>query len=91
MPNFDHRPPKLMTEVQMHMWGKVMPKRGQPEYLARISTEALGLLASEANHMFVLVLCPYAGMDWRQCPNILFTPDEPTNDRGNISIFFKLI
>jgi len=63
-PTFDCHPPKTMDEVQMHMWGEMMPKRGQPKYLTRISTNALGLLTNEVNHMFVMVSCPYMGMDW---------------------------
>jgi len=43
-PTFDYRPPRLITEVKMHMWGYMMPKRGFPKYLAKISTEALTLL-----------------------------------------------
>jgi len=63
MPNFDHHPPRSMIEACMHMWGEMIPKRGQPKYLARISIDALGLLTCEAKHMFILVPCPYAGMD----------------------------
>jgi hypothetical protein len=90
-PTFVCHPSRLMTQVWMHMWGEMMPKRGQSEFPARISTNALGLLASEVNHMFVMVSCPYAGLDWRGCPNILFTSDEPPDARGNISVLFKLI
>jgi hypothetical protein len=32
-----------MTEVWMHMWGEMMLKRGMPDFLARISREALQL------------------------------------------------
>jgi hypothetical protein len=90
-PTFFHQPFRPMTQVWMHMWGKMIPKRGQLEFLARISTDALGLLASEDDHMFVMVLCPYVGLDWRGCTNILFTLDEPPDARGNISVLFKLI
>ena len=68
-----------------------MPKRGLPQYLTKIFAEALVLLASEDDHAFVTLAFPYAGIDWRQCPNILFTMAEPPDDRGNISVFFKLI
>jgi len=68
-----------------------MPKRGRPKFLARISPDSLGLLGSEVDHMFIMVLCHYMGLDWRGCSNILFTPDEPPNDIGNISVLFKLI
>ena len=68
-----------------------MPKRGQLEFLTRISPEALGLLGSVVDHMFVMVSYPYTGLDWQGCLNILFKTDEPPNDRGNINVLFKLI
>jgi hypothetical protein len=40
-----------------------MPKKGEPEISARISTYALGLLASEVDHMFVMVSYPLVGLD----------------------------
>jgi hypothetical protein len=73
-----------MNKVRMHMLGNMMPKRGMPDFPSRISREALDLLSSEADHVFVIVLFPYARMDWRGCLNILFTMDEPLDDRGNI-------
>ena len=48
--------------------------------------DALALLGSAEDHMFIMVTCPYAGLDWRGCPSILFTLDEPLNDRGDISV-----
>jgi len=75
----------------MHMWGEMMPKRGHPEYPAKISIEALELLVIESDHMFILVPFPYMGLDWQQCPKILFTQNEPTYVIGTISFFFKLI
>lgn len=75
----------------MHMWGHMMPKRGLSEYPTRIYGRALALLASKDDHMFVLVSSLYAGMDWRQFPSILVTPNEAIDDRGSISVFFKLI
>ena len=60
--------------------------------LARISHDALELLASvDKLYPFIMVPCPYAGLDWRGCANILFTDDEPPNDRGNITVLFKFI
>jgi hypothetical protein len=73
------------------MWGGMTPKRGQSDFLARISTDALELLANEDDHMFMMVSCPYASLKWRVCSNILFTPNEPPDARGNISVLFKLI
>lgn len=73
------------------MLGQMMPKRDLPEYLARISAKALVLLTSEDDHAFVALNFPYVGIDWRQCPNILFTAAEPLNDKGNINVLFKLI
>jgi hypothetical protein len=64
---------------------------GMTKISPKISPDALGLLANEADHMFVMVSCPYVGLDWRGCMNILFTPDETLDDRGNISVLFKLI
>ena len=52
-PNFICQPTRSRTHVQMNMWGKMISKRGQPEFSARISTDALGLLASEVDYMFV--------------------------------------
>jgi hypothetical protein len=90
-PTFFRHPSRLMTHVRKHMWGEMIPKRGQPVFLTRISTDALELLASEVDHMFVMVSCPYTRLDWRGCMNILFTPDEPLDARGNVSVLFKLI
>ena len=69
-----------------------MPKRGDTDFFARISHDALELLASvDELHPFIMVPCPYVGLDWRGCANILFTDDEPQDDRGNITILFKFI
>ena len=68
-----------------------MPKRGETMFPARISNDALELLASVHKHPFIMVPYPYAGLDWRGCANILFTVDEPPDDRGNITILFKFI
>ena len=76
----------------MHMWGQMMPKRGETMFPARISHDALDLLVSvDELHPFIMVPCPYVGLDWRGCPNILFTAAEPPDDKGNIFVFFKLI
>ena len=73
----------------MHMWGKMMPKREDTMFPARISHDALDLLASvDRLHPFIMVPCPYAGLDWRGCPNILFTDDEPPDDRDNITFIY---
>lgn len=52
----------------MHMWGEMMPKRGCLEFLANIFNDALGLLANEADYMFIIVSCPYTRMDWDTAP-----------------------
>ena len=58
----------------------------------RISHDSLDLLASvDRLHPFIMVPCPYVGLDWRGCPNILFTDDEPPDDRGNIIVLFMFI
>ena len=73
------------------MWGQMMPKRGESDFSVRISHDALEFLGSVDEHPFILVPCPYAGLDWLGCANILFTDDEPLDDRSNISVFFKFI
>lgn len=55
---------RLMTEVGMHMWGVKMPKRGQSESLTRIYDEIVQLLGNADDHIFVMVPCPYVGLDW---------------------------
>ena len=67
-----------------------MPKRGETVFLARISHDALELLASVDEHPIILVPCPYAGLDWRGCVNILFIADEPLDDRGNIIVLILI-
>lgn len=90
-PTFEHFPPSFITKAQMRMWGKMMPKRGLLNYSARISVEALILLANEDDHAFVVLEFLYVGIDWRQCPNILFIVDELLDYRGKISVLFKII
>ena len=68
-----------------------MPKRGMLEFPARISNEALELLASVDDHAFVMLVYLYVGTNWRGGPNIFFITTEPPDDRCNISILFKLI
>jgi hypothetical protein len=53
-----------------------------------IDREICDFLAQEENFVLNVVQYPYVGMDWRGCPNILFTTDEPPDDRGNIIIMF---
>ena len=84
---FVRQPCRLILEAQMHMWVKMMPKRGETMFPAWISHDALDLLASvDKLHPFIMVPCPYAGFDWRGYANILFTDDEPPDDRGNITV-----
>ena len=68
-----------------------MPKREEILFPARISDDALELLASVDEHPFIMVPYPYVGLDWRGCANILFTTDELPDDRANITILFKFI
>ena len=68
-----------------------MPKRGENVFPTRISHDALELLASVDDHPFIMVPYPYAGLDWRGCANILFIDDEPSEDRGNITVLFNFI
>jgi hypothetical protein len=62
--NFVHKINRTRTHVCMHMWGEMMPKRGQLDFSARITPYALGLLVSATDHMFIMVACPYMGLDW---------------------------
>ena len=90
--NFVRQPRRPMFEAQMRMWGKMMPKRGDTMFPARISHDSLDLLASVSRlHPFIMIPCPYVGLDWRGFSNILFTPDEPPDDRGNITVLFIFI
>ena len=68
-----------------------MPKSEETLFPARIPDDALELLASVDENPFILVPCPYAGLDWRWCASILFTTDESPDDRGNITVLFKFI
>ena len=76
----------------MHMWGKMMPKKGETMFPATISHDALEFLTSvDELHPFIMVPCPYAILDWRGFCNILFTSNELLDDRGNITVLFKFI
>ena len=75
----------------MHMWGQMMPKRGETEFSARISHDALEWLAIVEYYPFIMVPYPYAGLDWQGCANILFTDDESSDDIGDIIVLFKFI
>jgi hypothetical protein len=77
--------------VRMRMWGEMMSKRGQEEFLAMIASNALGILGNVEDHMFLMVSYPCASLDWQGCTNLLFKTNEPLDDRGNISFLFKLI
>ena len=61
---FFERFPETILHVWMQMWGEMMLKRGMFEYPARISSDALELLANVDDHMFMMVPCPYTGLDW---------------------------
>jgi hypothetical protein len=60
---FVHHSARPRTHVRMCMWGEMMPKRAQPEFPTRIALDALRLLGSAVDQMFIMVLCPYAGLD----------------------------
>jgi hypothetical protein len=83
-PSFICRTPRLMTWVQIHMWGEMIPNSGMHDFLASILTKELDLLSSEGDHISVMFLHPYVGIDWRGYLNILFTMNEPPDDRGKI-------
>lgn len=69
----------------------MMPKRGELDFYMRILQDALDFLASVDQRPFVLVPYPYAHLDWKECAKIVFTDDEPPDDRSNITIFLKFI
>jgi hypothetical protein len=82
-------PPRRMIDAQMHMWGKLLPKRGQSECTCTtIGREIYDFLAGEDNCVLDLVQYPYARMDWSGFPHILFTTVEKANERGNIIVMF---
>ena len=45
-PTFVRQPRRPMVEARMHMWGQMMPKRGETVFPMGISHDALELLAS---------------------------------------------
>ena len=63
-PSFLQQPRRLIIEARMHMWGQMMPKREETLFPVRISYDALELLASVDEHPFIMVPCPYVGLDW---------------------------
>ena len=64
-PSFVRQPHRLMLEARMCMWGQMMPKRGDTMFPTRISHDALELQANvDEMHPFIMVPCPYAGLDW---------------------------
>ena len=71
----------MMDEVCMRMWGDMIPKSGKPKFPSRITLDVLEMLVSEDDHTLEMVPYPYDDMDWRGCTNILFTPDEPPDER----------
>ena len=54
-PTLVRQPHRLMLHAQMHMWGKMMPTRGETKFSARISHDALELLANVDDHPFIMV------------------------------------
>ena len=83
-------PPRPREDARMHMWGQLLPKRGQSELLCGVDDkDVCDLLAEEDEHdVLDFVLYPYAGIYWRGFENIQFTKDEPPDDRGNIIVIF---
>ena len=62
-PSFLQQPRRPITEARMHMWGQMMPKREETLFLARISNDALELLASVDENPFIMVPYPYTSLD----------------------------
>ena len=68
-----------------------MPKRGKLDFLVRIHPKVINMMGCEDPPRLNIFPYPYATLDWRGCPNILFTQDEPTGDRGKFNVMFELI
>ena len=68
-----------------------MPKSCQPKFPARITTDVIEMLGNEDLPRLYMVPYPYVRLDWRGCPNILFTQDELAGDRGKFNVMFELI
>ena len=62
-PSFQCFLARMMSEVRMHIWGKMMTKREEPEFLAMITSYVLEMLASEDDHALDMVPYPYVDMD----------------------------
>ena len=77
-------PPRPRTDARMHMWGKLLPKRGQSEWsCSAVGKEVCDLLALDDDpDVLDLVLYPYIGMDWIGCAKIQFIEDERPDDKG---------
>ena len=78
-------------KVHMYMWWETMPKRGHSDFPTRITPKVLEMLSNEDDHALDIVSYPYVGLEWRVWHVITFTQDEPLNERGNISVMFKLL
>ena len=63
MPSFQHFPYRPMTEVHMHTWGKMMPRRGKPDFPYRIMLDVVEMLESEEGHPLYIGAYPYVGLD----------------------------
>jgi hypothetical protein len=61
----------LGLDANIHMWGKLMPKRGQFNFpITPVGKEVSNLLSRKDDHVLDTVEHSYAGIDWRGCPNI---------------------
>jgi len=55
-----------MLDACMHMWGQLIPKKGQLDFpIFAFGRDVCDLLASRDNLVLDIVQYPYAGMDWR--------------------------
>ena len=90
-PYFDQHPPRLMTDVRMHMWGKMMPKRGQSYFPARITVDVLDMIGVEEQPRLDMDAYPHVGLEWRAVYQHLLHLCKPLDDRGKFNVMFKLI
>jgi hypothetical protein len=76
--------------VWMHMWGEMMPKRGQPEFRPGFPRRTRATRQCGGSHVRHGVVSLRGFGLARMSEHPLHT-DEPPDDRGNISVLFKLI
>jgi len=81
--------PKNLAFQKQRAQQKLIPKRGQSKFpITLVGKELFDLFSSKCDHALDIVEYMYVWIDWRACPNILFTTEELESDRGNIIVIF---